>query len=198
MFSGIVQEKGIVILATKAEILKLAITIKSCVDCSLGDSIAVNGVCLTIVKIDINQSILYFDVVSETLKKTNLKLLKVKDEVNIEKSIRLSDYIGGHMVQGHIDGVGEITNVEHENGGVLLVKIKMPFSMIKFLVAKGFVTIDGMSITIISVHDKHISVTLIPHTLESTVAKSYLQGSIVNIEVDPIGKHIHNYMKKMQ
>jgi riboflavin synthase len=198
MFSGIVQEKGLVLLAVKSEILKLSITVQTCIGCSIGDSIAVNGVCLTIIKIDSSKSALYFDVVFETLKKTNLELLEVNDEVNIEKSIRVGDYVGGHIVQGHIDGVGEVTNVKNESAGVILLNIKIPFDMIKFLVAKGFVAIDGMSITIIDVNDTNISVTLIPHTLEATIANSYLAGSVVNIEVDPIGKHIHNYMEKMQ
>lgn len=195
MFSGIVKGVTSINSFDFDSILKLGVCINEVDDCNIGDSIAINGVCLTITSIDIEQRIVFFDVVTETLNKTNLLSLKNGSQVNYEKSCKLGDYIGGHQVQGHVDGVGQISKIERLDGGDIILEIQLSPDLLKFLVAKGYVTIDGMSITIISVKENSFTVTLIPHTLESTISKYYSLNSSVNIEVDPIGKHIHSYME---
>ena len=156
-----------------------------------------NGVCLTVVEINIESMSACFDVVAETINKTNLSYLKIEDEVNVELSLRYGDFVGGHMVQGHVDGIGKVTSIVPE-GDALLVAIEANKDILKYLVNKGFVTIDGMSITVIDVYDNHFTVTFIPHTQNSTIVRKYKCGSVVNLEADPIGKQIHSYMEKLQ
>ncbi|WP_116963845.1 riboflavin synthase [Fastidiosibacter lacustris] len=197
MFSGIVQEVATVVSIGGKDVISIEVSFKRANECKIGDSIAINGVCLTVVNINLNYGNVKFEVVPETLRKTNLGMLKVDDSVNLELSLRLSDFVGGHMVQGHVDGVGVIKSINHE-GDAWLVAISAPEVILQYLVSKGFVTIDGMSITIIEVSKDHFIVTFIPHTIKVTVVKNYKVGTNVNLEADPIGKHIHHYMEKIR
>ncbi|WP_119344702.1 riboflavin synthase [Facilibium subflavum] len=194
MFSGIVQEIGVINrLEKKADLLTLWVKFSQAHQCRIGDSVAINGICLTVVEVDEQQAC--FEAVAETLQKTNLAYLSDKDYVNIELSLRYGDFIGGHMVQGHVDGVGEIRFIELQ-GDALLVGINADKNILCYLVNKGFVAIDGMSITVIDVFDQYFTVTFIPHTQKSTIVQHYQVGMKVNLEADPIGKHIHTYMEK--
>ncbi|WP_100551143.1 riboflavin synthase [Caedibacter taeniospiralis] len=197
MFSGIVQEVAEVVFAFGGEVMTLVIHSQQLKDCKIGDSIAINGVCLTVVALDKSQDLVSFEAVAETLRKTNLSRLRMGSLVNLELSLRLNDFVGGHMVQGHVDGIGVIKRIIHE-GDAWLVAINAPKEILHYLVNKGFVTIDGMSITVIEVKNGYFTVTFIPHTIESTVVKHYQVGTSVNLEADPIGKHIYRYMEKMQ
>ena len=197
MFSGIVQEVATVESILVHEVITLVIHSRQLASCKIGDSIAINGVCLTVVTLDNIKGLLSFEVVPETLRKTTLGQFVAGSKVNLELSLRLNDFIGGHMVQGHVDGVGEIKSIIHE-AEALLVAISAPEEILRYLVNKGFITIDGMSITVIEVKDDYFTVTFILHTIDTTIVKNYQIGSKVNLEADPIGKHIHHYMEKIK
>ncbi|WP_440615756.1 riboflavin synthase [Cysteiniphilum sp. 6C5] len=197
MFSGIVQEIAKVESVTGNEVITLIIRSEQLDNCKIGDSIAINGVCLTVVTLDKVNGLVSFEAVPETLRKTTLGQLIAGSHVNLELSLRLNDFIGGHMVQGHVDGVGEVKSITHE-AEAWLVAISAPKEILKYLVNKGFITIDGMSITVIEVNDDCFTVTFIPHTIDATIVKNYQIGTKVNLEADPIGKHIHHYMEKIQ
>lgn len=157
-------------------------------DLRIGDSIAVNGVCLTVTQFTANT----FDVtaVPETLRLTNLGHLTVNSTVNLERSLKLTDRIGGHYVQGHVDGTGEIIKLEKDGDNTLLVTIAISEKLSRYLVKKGYITIDGMSITVIDVAPTWFTVTFIPHTQAVTVVSHYCPGRTVNIEVDILGKYV--------
>ncbi|QIW09238.1 riboflavin synthase [Francisella sp. LA112445] len=195
MFSGIVQQLGeIKKISTQKNVKTFEIAFSNSQKCKIGDSVAVNGVCLTVTQLKNNEDIANFDAVPETLEKTNLDQLKLGDSVNTELALCYGDVVGGHMVQGHVDEKGIIRNIT-DVGGAWMIEISASTGFIKYLVNKGFVTIDGMSITIVEVLDKSFTVTLIPHTIDATIAKNYTQGSIVNLEADATGKYIYKYIK---
>ena len=198
MFSGIVQETGRIENIIKENNIKtFFIRFENCHKCSIGDSVAVNGTCLTVTGFHAKQTIASFDAVPETLEKTNIDSLEISKFVNIETAIRYGDFIGGHQVQGHIDEKGNINEIKNL-GGAWLVKIYASQEFLKYLIPKGFVTIDGMSITVVDIFADSFSVTLIPHTIDNTIAKNYTKGSIVNLEADSTGKYIYKYMQGLK
>lgn len=156
-------------------------------DLEIGESVAVNGVCLTVTNFD-HQS---FQVtcVHETLKVTNLSTLKLHDKVNLERALKADGRISGHYVQGHVDGTGEIIDIV-EDGVALITTIQVPKEWMKYFVNKGYVALDGMSITIIETKENSFTVTFIPHTRAATIIPSYKKGTLINIEVDILGKYI--------
>jgi riboflavin synthase len=157
-------------------------------DILIGDSIAVNGVCLTVTNITpANFSV---TLVPETLDKTNLGHLHINDIVNLERSITLLQRISGHYVQGHVDGTANILNLVPDRGEALLITFHLSTSLTRYVVQKGYITIDGMSMTILETGSDWFAVTLIPHTRKTTIAHTYQIGHIVNIEVDIIGKYV--------
>ncbi|MFZ9034533.1 MAG: riboflavin synthase [Francisellaceae bacterium] len=193
MFSGIVQEIGKIKLRHFSdEILTLEIAFDSAAQCRIGDSVAVNGVCLTVVAIS-DEKQARFEVVAETLRKTTLATLSQADEVNIELALRYGDPVGGHLVSGHIDGVAEIETIQKE-GGALLVRFGADKSWLNYMVDKGFITIDGMSITLIEVLEDSFTVSFIPQTITATIVKNYKPDTKVNIEIDAMGKQIYKYL----
>lgn len=155
---------------------------------TVGDSIAVNGVCLTITKF--NADTFNVTLVPETLRLTNLKHKKTGDMVNLEQSLTLDKRIGGHYVQGHVDGTGKILAIESDNGRALLITISLPPALSKYIVKKGYITLDGMSITVINIENDNVTVTLIPHTQAVTISKHYQLNDEINIETDIMGKYI--------
>ena len=194
MFSGIVQQLGEVKkISTHKSIKTFEIAFSNSQKCKIGDSVAINGVCLTVTQLKDND-IASFDAVPETLDKTNLDQLELGSFVNTELALCYGDTVGGHMVQGHIDEKGIIKSIS-DVGGAWLIEISASRDFIKYLVNKGFVTIDGMSITIVEVLDKSFTVTLIPHTIDVTIAKNYIQGSMINLEADATGKYIYKYIQ---
>jgi riboflavin synthase len=195
MFSGIVQELGRVEkISIKDNIKTFSIKFNNSIKCNIGDSVAINGTCLTVTNIDNNINTASFDAVPETLIKTNLDSLKESSYVNTELSLGFGDKIGGHMVQGHVDEKGIIKDLQ-DVGGAWLIEISASNEFLNYLVKKGFVTIDGMSITVVDILKDSFSVTLIPHTIEVTIAKNYTKGSIVNLEADATGKYIYKYIQ---
>jgi riboflavin synthase len=190
MFGGIVETMGKITLLQRVNgYLELAILPEmNFSDLKIGDSVAVNGVCLTVTKIMGNQ--FYFIAVQETLRLTNLDILNVGSKVNLERALALNSRIGGHYVQGHIDFCGEIIDL-NSDGKTL---IRCPEAFGKYIINKGFITLDGMSITVIEAAEKYFSVTFIPHTQQHTIVSNYRVGQRINVEVDMIAKYIEKYV----
>ena len=197
MFSGIVQEMGKVIAIEDNKNMKtFTISFNGCKKCKIGDSVAINGTCLTVTDFNKDKSQATFDAVYETLQKTNLDKVSKNDNVNVELAIKYGDEIGGHMMQGHVDEEGQIINIDKKDNSVI-IEFSTSKEFNNFLIKKGFVSIDGMSITIVDVLPKSFTVTLIPHTLSVTIAQNYKIGSFVNLEADATGKYIYKYLKGM-
>src|SRR5450830_138066 len=188
MFTGIIQAVGQISTVTPVgEDIKLSIATGSLdmSDVALGDSICVNGVCLTAIAFDAHS--FKADVSKETLSCT--VGLDTERTVNLEKALRLSDRLGGHLLSGHVDGVGQIVRFEPVEASMLL-SVRVPHSIARYIAVKGSVAIDGVSLTVNSVEKDTFSVNLIPHTLEHTSLKSLGIGSRVNIEVDQIARYV--------
>lgn len=158
---------------------------------AVGDSIAVNGVCLTVTTFDRNA--FNADVMAETLAQTNLGELLPGDRLNLERALRLGDRLGGHMVSGHIDGVGEIIKKDKHDIATL-VTISAPPSVMRYIIKKGSVAIDGTSLTVVDYEQTSFVVSLIPHTAHATVLGSKKPGDRVNLEGDLIGKYVERWV----
>ncbi len=193
MFGGIVETTGLVTAERFENGCKhLCIApLRLFDDLRIGDSVSVNGVCLTVTQVQ--QDSFQCTAVPETLALTNLGLLSVQAEVNLERALKAVDRIGGHAVQGHVDGIGEIRRIEQQ-GAALLVTIQAAPALMKYLVKKGYAALDGMSITLVDVGDDWFSVTFIPHTREATIVKNYQIGDKLNVEVDILGKYVEKLL----
>ncbi len=192
MFTGIIQEIGSIVRIKKSsQSCELCVAAKDIKNSNIGDSIAVNGVCLTITKIEKRD--FSADVVNETLQRTNLGLLRAGDRVNIEKPLRVGDQLSGHFVLGHIDNTGTIISAVSESGGILEVETKD--EIMKYIVEKGSIAIDGVSLTVAEVRKKSFKVALIPHTISTTTLDNKKRGNVVNLEVDVLGKHVAKLME---
>lgn len=157
------------------------------------DSIAVNGTCLTVVEVD--EDALGFDVIPETLSKTALGALQPGDAVNLERAMRVGDRLGGHFVQGHVDGVGTVTEVESE-GEWYMLSFSAPDNVKRYLIPHGSITVNGVSLTVARMSDDGFTVGLIPHTLENTDLGAKKVGDLVNLEADMLGKYVDALMKE--
>jgi riboflavin synthase len=160
---------------------------------TLGESVAVNGACLTVVDRDAES--FHFQVGPETLVRTNLGELAVGDVVNLERSLRLSDRLGGHLVQGHVDGMGSIASRRRE-GDWELVHVRCPGELAAQMVSKGSVAIDGISLTLVDVAEESFSVALIPHTLAQTTLGHKAVGATVNLETDQLAKYVWKFLQR--
>lgn len=189
MFTGIVEEVGKVRgIVHGSKSIKLSIQCNKIMDdVKLGDSIAVNGICLTVTNKRSDE--FTADVMPETMRKTGLGNLKVGDDVNLERALRLSDRLGGHIVSGHIDGTGVIVDKTQEDNAVWLT-IEAAKEVLKYIVMKGSVALDGTSLTIAYIDEKCFKVSLIPLTAGTTTLDSKEVGSKINIECDMLGKYI--------
>jgi len=193
MFTGIIEKVGKICAIKKngdSSIIDVQINDTSY---SLGDSICINGVCLTVE--NINQDIYTFSISPETNKLTNLKYLSINQDVNIETSLTINKLISGHLVQGHVDTVAEILEIsQYDNSW--FVKLKIDNHFIKYIIQKGSVTLDGVSLTVNDVTNSEFNVMIIPHTYQNTIFKEYKIGSIVNIEIDMLAKYIEKLGNK--
>ncbi len=191
MFTGIIEEVGIIKnITTVDKTLNITITAKNILhDTKIGNSIAINGVCLTVTEI-IDDSF-NVDVMPETFNSTSLKDLVNGSSVNLERSLAIGDRLGGHFVTGHIDGTGIITEIVR-NDNALEIKLKLVSNLAKMCIYKGSIAIDGISLTIFGIENNLIKICLIPHTAQNTTLGLKQVGSIVNIECDMIGKYIAN------
>jgi len=162
-------------------------------DLSVGDSIAVNGACLTIIYKSDNS--FAADLSNETLKRTTFSKLEVGSSINLEKAMQLSDRLNGHMVSGHVDGIGNILDLDDDARSVRYT-IEVPKALSRYLSKKGSVTVDGVSLTINSIEGNTFSVNIIPHTLSETIFSEYAAGRQVNIEVDLIARYLDQLIVK--
>jgi riboflavin synthase len=186
MFTGIVEERGSVREFAPPRLSVACRTVTS--DSGEGASVAVNGVCLTV--IERSDEHLCFDVSEETLRRTSFSRLRRGDPVNLERPLTPSSRLGGHLVQGHVDGVGEVAAIERAGDGTAWVTVRAPEAIRRYLVEKGSVCVDGVSLTIAARDGETFGVALIPHTLEVTTLGSAEVGDPLNLEVDVIAKYV--------
>jgi len=193
MFTGLVEEKGqLISLRRGADSALLKIKAGLIMEgIKVGDSIAVNGVCLTVTSYDVGS--FTADVMAETLAKTNLVALQSGDRVNLERALQLGDRLGGHLVSGHIDGVGTIARMERQDIATLIT-INAPPEVMRYIITKGSVAVDGTSLTVVDHNDNSFRVSLIPHTGHATVLGQKKLGDPVNLEGDMIGKYVERWM----
>ncbi|MFD2767744.1 riboflavin synthase [Micromonospora eburnea] len=194
MFTGIVEELGEVIRTTETGGDSALVAVRGPLvtsDARHGDSIAVNGVCLTVV--DVDGDVFTADVMGETLRRTALGALRPGDPVNLERAAALNSRLGGHLVQGHVDGVGEILSREPAEQWET-VRFRLPASLSRYVVEKGSITVDGVSLTVAGVGDDWFAVGLIPTTLKLTTLGAKGVGDPVNLEVDVLAKYVERLL----
>ena len=193
MFTGLIEEIGsIKSIQGGGKSIRLTVSARKIMDdVKLGDSIATNGICLTVVSF--NSTSFSADVMPETMSRTNFGLLGAGSRVNLERALRVGDRIGGHMVSGHIDGLGEVVGREQDDNAIW-VSIAAPGNILKYIVEKGSVAIDGISLTVAYVDEKIFKVSIIPLTQEDTTLTSKKKGEKVNLECDMTAKYIEKFM----
>jgi len=190
MFTGLVEEIGVISRKSGPDLAILARTVLD--DLNTGDSIAVDGVCLTVTALRDDGFVL--QVSPETLARTTLSQLKVGDAVNLERAMRVDERFGGHFVLGHVDGVGRVVSVQ-DQGEFSLWRFRAPSDVARYLVPKGSVTVNGTSLTVVEPAGDTFGVAVIPETLKRTTLGNKRPGQAVNLEADVIGKHIYHYLK---
>lgn len=195
MFTGIVEELGTVSnIKQSGEAMELTIHANSILsDVKLGDSIAVNGICLTVTSF--TASSFTVDAMPETMKSTSLCMLKPRSKVNLERAMAANGRFGGHFVTGHIDGVGTIVS-KKQHFNAIYYKIGIPNDLLRYCLQKGSVAVDGTSLTIFDIDESSITISLIPHTVSESMIGEKVAGDIVNIECDMIGKYIEHFISK--
>jgi len=185
MFTGLVEELGVISSVSQTDIwIESSIVMN---DLGVKDSISVNGACLTVVSIE--ENLFKVNVVPETLRRTDLGDLSVGDKVNLERSTQLGGRLGGHIVQGHVDGTAQITAYVKE-GSAWLIDFEISKNLSRYIVEKGFVCVDGASLTVVNCDENTFTIALIPYTRDNTVLGYKGVGNSVNIETDIIGKYI--------
>lgn len=194
MFTGLVEDIGTIVRLDRrsdAMVLTIATRAINAAELALGESVAVNGVCLTVTERAAGQ----FTVLAggETLRRTNLGELRIQGKVNLERAMRVGDRLGGHLVSGHVDAVGEISS-RRDLGANIEIVIQAPRAALRYVVEKGSITVDGISLTVNRVDDYSLGVALIPHTVEQTTLASRRIGDKVNLEVDVIGKYVEKLL----
>ncbi|MHC1578467.1 MAG: riboflavin synthase [Dehalococcoidia bacterium] len=191
MFTGIVEEIGIVKETSRNSMTFEAMKVLE--GTKLGDSIAVNGVCLTVISLANRR--FSVNVMPETLRRTNLGGLRYNDQVNLERALALGGRIGGHLVLGHIDDTGEVIDVASEQDARIL-RISVPVKLMPYVIVKGFISVDGVSLTVIDVDDFSFAVSLVAYTIEHTTLGRRRHGDMVNLEADFIPKSLENLKER--
>ncbi len=189
MFTGIIEEVGTVAAASDRMRIQCRLVLD---DIKEGASIAVNGVCLTAVNIQPDG--FWCDLSPETLARTNLGALREGALVNLERPAAVGDRLSGHIVQGHVDGTAEFLSLDPLADGNWWLKVRMPADLDRYLIHKGSVTLDGVSLTVAFLDDDTVGVAIIPHTYDHTIMRSYREGTAINVEVDLIGKYVEKLM----
>lgn len=196
MFTGLVEGQGNVrsIRPDGTDAIRLEIEIPASMTdgLAIGDSVSINGCCLTVV--EIADRVASFQAGSETLSKTNLGRFVAGTDVNLERSLAANARLGGHFVQGHVDGVGQVSSIDRD-GEWVTMWFAIPQPLIKLLVPKGSIAVDGISLTVVDVVENRFSVALIPHTLEVTTLGQRAVGDEINIETDILGKYIDRLLE---
>jgi riboflavin synthase len=195
MFTGLVESQGEVqAILPEGDAIRLEIDAGELIatGLSIGDSVSINGCCLTV--IELSETTAAFQAGTETLSKTNLGRLQPDDRVNLERSLPVDGRLGGHFVQGHVDGVGTVASVDRD-GEWVTMWFEIPEALARFLVPKGSVAVDGISLTVVNVEQCRFSVALIPHTLDVTTLGIRGIGDPVNIETDILGKYVERLLQ---
>jgi riboflavin synthase len=194
MFTGIVEQMGTVVEVSENETgRRMLLSGSGLEEIPVGASISVNGVCLTAVTVE--DGTVALDVIPETLQRSNLGALTPDARVNLERPMPADGRFDGHIVQGHVDGVGEVTRVETDLSGGVLMTVNVPEDLRHYVVEKGSVTIDGVSLTVAGITDDGFTVALIPHTLEVTTLGLRKPGDDVNLEMDVLAKYVERLLK---
>src|SRR2546421_5786107 len=193
MFTGIIEETGIVeCIKPSARTIQLTVRARLCArGLKIGDSLAINGCCLTVLKRSSRSKhkLLQFDLLRDTWQRTNLRFAKAGSLVNLERSLPLNGRLGGHFVTGHIDGVGKIIRWERA-GRDHMLDIAAPPGVMRYVVSKGSIAVDGMSLTVAAVSNKSFRIWIIPHTYDVTALRERSVGDAVNLETDLLGKYV--------
>ena len=189
MFTGIVREVGRVVEAEGGDAGRTIVVDapQTAQNTAVGDSVAIGGVCLTAEAVDGSQ--IRFHAVAETLSRTTLGEVSAGREVNVEPALRAGEPLGGHLVQGHVDGRGAIGSVEPAGEGLRVV-VEAPPEILRYCVEKGSITVDGVSLTVAELHDDAFAVALVPHTLSATTLGDLVPGQDVNLEIDVVAKYV--------
>lgn len=190
MFTGIVQETGKVVSAGRESLVIAAD--KMLKGMASGGSIAVNGTCLTVT--EFNSSSFSVDVTPETLRRTNLGMLRAGEMVNLERPLGLGGELGGHLVQGHVDGIGKLTAITPE-AGALLVTFEAPAEIMRYVVEKGFIAVDGISLTVVDRGTGYFRVSVVDYTKKNTNLINRKVGDVVNLEIDIIAKYVEQLVQ---
>ena len=195
MFTGLVQEIGhLRTIDKKGNFQRLQVEATSIMEfLSIGDSVAINGVCQTIV--DLGQDRFSVECVAETLARTTLSTVEIGQPVNLEPALRLSDRLGGHFVQGHIDDVGYLQTITEKNNE-WSIHVSAPLPLLRYIATKGSIAIDGISLTVAYVNSEGFTVSVIPHTFNNTVMRYRKVGDSVNLEVDLIARYLDQLVSK--
>jgi riboflavin synthase len=189
MFTGIVEELGTI----KAPGARMNVQCHHVLeDTREGSSIAVNGVCLTATKVDANG--FWCDLSPETLARTNLGALREGSRVNLERPAAVGDRLSGHIVQGHVDGTAEFLSLDPLPDGNWWLKVRVPAELDRYMIHKGSISLDGVSLTIASLEDQILGVAVIPYTHQNTIISEYRPGTTINLEVDLIGKYVRKFL----
>lgn len=199
MFTGIIEETGVVesVSESKCAIRLVVSAKKTARGLKNGDSLAVNGCCLTLVKKELKsrKQLLHFDLLHESWKLTNLQFVQKRSLVNLERSLAANGRFGGHFVTGHVDGMGKIARWERQ-GKDHILEITAPKNVLRYVVFKGSIAVDGMSLTVAKVLKNRFRIWIIPHTYEVTALTDRSVGDAVNLETDMIGKYVEQFVAK--
>jgi riboflavin synthase len=199
MFTGIVEEAGVVAkIRPTAKSIALTVSAKVCGrGVKIGDSVSVNGCCLTAVKISAHgkSRLIQFDLLQESWKLTNLQFARPGSRVNLERSLRANGELGGHFVTGHVDGLGKIVRWE-KTGADHVLEIAAPARVLRYIVHKGSIAVDGMSLTVADVGPKSFHIWIIPHTFAVTALRERRVGDRVNLEADLLGKYVEKFLSR--
>lgn len=194
MFTGLVETTGVLDRLDRADMARLRVrsdTVAGGVN--VGDSVSVNGVCLTVNEVERDGALIFY-AMPETLRRTALGRLERGDPVNLERAMSLESRFGGHIVQGHVDGIGEVVDVRDE-GGAQIWEFGAPESVLRYTVEKGSVCVDGISLTVVSVYEGSFTVSILPQTRTNTDLKALEIGDPVNLEADVIGKYVERLLQ---
>ena len=189
MFAGIVEEIGRVVEAKPDRLVIQAVAVLE--GTKVGDSLNINGACLTAVEITDNRFTV--DVSPETLRRTNLGLIKPGDAVDLERALSVADRIGGHIVQGHVEATGKVISVKPE-GDSLVMRFQAPPQVMRYVVSKGFIAVDGISLTVVERDSSSFSVSVIPYTRDHTVLRDRQAGDQVNLETDIVARYVEQFV----
>lgn len=196
MFTGIVEETGVVErIRSTTRAIGLTVRVKAARGLKRGDSMAINGCCLTVVKLTSRpkEKLIQFDLLRETWERTNLPFVRPGSLVNLERPVRADGRFDGHFVTGHIDGTGKIVQWERADRDRLL-EITAPPDVMRYIVSKGSIAVDGISLTVVAVSKKRFRVWIIPHTYEVTALRERKMGDAVNLETDILGKYVERFI----